>query len=221
MDIELLSNKDIPESVRASIAQHILGAADREAQRELEIQRLASEKKKVLWNTPLVAALAGLVTLSATFAFDRLTAREETTNTITLEQVRTELEQGEARLKQELETAASENLARLEAEAREKEFQYEIVRSELANDTKSHEERAATLLFLVRAGVLSSLNESELTLMAETTITRAGGDPKDIGLPNLILYALARSAMCGIESTDPNGVPTYRLCRHPSHGLER
>lgn len=171
-DIEVLSNKDIPEAVRSQIAEQILGSGDREAQRDIEKQKLESERRKFIWNTPVVAALAGLLTLSATFIFDRLTAKDETANTITLEQVRTELQQSEVRLKQELELDTSESLAKLEAEAKEREFQYEIVRSELTNAEKSNAERAAVLLFLVRAGVLSSLNEDELRKMAEEQIER-------------------------------------------------
>ncbi len=169
-DADILSNKEIPESVRVKIADHLYTAGDRIADRELERQRINSDRQKLVWNTPIVAALAGLITLSATFLFERLTSRDETTNTITLEQVRNELAASEARLKQQLETAKSENLAKLEAEAKEREFQYEIVRSELTDREKSNAERAAVLLFLVRAGVLSSLNQDELRLMAEQQI---------------------------------------------------
>ncbi|WP_299919325.1 M12 family metallopeptidase [uncultured Roseobacter sp.] len=166
-DLQLLSNKDIPESIRSKIAEQILGASEREAQRALEAEQLASENKKFFWNTPFVAALAGLVTLTATFVFDRITASVEATNTITLEQVRTELQESEARLKQELEIASSENLAKLEAEAREREFQYEIVRAELEKGGKTNAERAEVLLFLARAGVFTALNAKELALMAQ------------------------------------------------------
>lgn len=166
-DVELLSKKDIPESVRAVIAKQILSASDRTAAREIEADRLEYEKQKFFWNTPFVAALAGLVTLTATFAFNLVSARDDTTNTITLEEVQYEFQQSEARLKQELDTASTENLARLEAEAKEREFQYEIVRSELEKEGKTNAERAAVLLFLVRAGVLNALDRDELTLMAK------------------------------------------------------
>ncbi|MCE7030384.1 M12 family metallopeptidase [Jiella avicenniae] len=165
-DLKLLSNEKIPESVRTTIAEKILGASDRAAERDIETKRLAQEKQKLLWNTPLVAALAGLLTLSATFIFNRITASDETDRTITVDQVRAELKKSEARLTQELEVAASENLAKLEAKAREREFQYEIVRSELEKQGKTNAERAAVLLFLVRAGVLNALDRDELVIMA-------------------------------------------------------
>lgn len=213
-DISVLSNAEIPENIRAKIAEQILGEADREAERELEARRLASERTKFLWNTPLVAALAGLLTLTATFVFDRLTAKDETVNTITLEQVRTELEQSEARLKQELELAASENLAKLEAEAKEREFQYEIVRSELTNSEKSNSERAAVLLFLVRAGVLSTLNEDELRKMAEQQIER----PDATIIPQL---TPSQHHLSGIVGADDSGLVSAFDVDHPVRRLAR
>jgi hypothetical protein len=171
-EIKLLSNQDIPEAVRTRIAEQLFSSSDRAADRELEIKRLAAERTKFLWNTPVVAALAGLLTLSATFIFDRLTAKDETTHKITLEEITSKLENSEARLRQELEMTSSRTHARLEAEAKEREFQYEIVRSELTNPDKTNAERAAILLFLVRAGVLNSLNGEELRKMAEAQIER-------------------------------------------------
>lgn len=166
-DLALLTNQDVPESVRAKIAEQIMGAEDRAAQRAFDLEKLDTEKRKFIWSTPLVAALAGLITLTATFVFDRITAQDATDNTITLEQVQNQLEQSEARLKQELELNTSVALARLEAEAREREFQFEIVRSELDKDGKTNAERASVLLFLARAGVLNALNAEELRAMAE------------------------------------------------------
>ncbi len=165
-DLELLTNQDIPENVRSKIAERLFGAQDRVAERAIETERLLHERRKLFWNTPLVAALAGLLTLSATFVFDRITANDATNNTITLEEVRKELELSEARLTQELEIASNESLARLEAQAREREFQYEIVRSQMERQGATNADRAAVLLFLARAGVLNALDRDELTLMA-------------------------------------------------------
>ncbi len=166
-DIDILSNKEIPEAVRTKIAEVVLISEQRNSDRDLERDKLEVEKRKFIWNTPFVAALAGLLTLSATFIFDRMTAKDDTKNTITLEQVRNELQESVSRLKQELELDTSESLARLEAQAKEREFQYEIVRSELNNDGKTNAERAAVLLFLARAGVLNALDAEALQAMAE------------------------------------------------------
>lgn len=166
-DVELLSNEAIPEAVRSAIADRLLGSADKKIDRELELQRIAADRQKLLWNTPVVAAVAGLLTLSATFFFERLSGQDETTNTITLEEVRQELRASEARLRQELEEDTAETVATLEANAREREFQYEIVKSELTNTEKTNAERAAVLLFLARAGVLTTLNQDALIAMAE------------------------------------------------------
>ncbi|OED50537.1 hypothetical protein AB838_01870 [Rhodobacteraceae bacterium (ex Bugula neritina AB1)] len=213
-DIGILSNTEIPESIRAKIAEQIVGAGDRKAQRALEAERLASERTKFLWNTPVVAAIAGLLTLTATFVFERLTAKDETVNTITVEQVRAELKQSEARLKQELELAASENLAKLEAEAREREFQYEIVRSELTNSEKSNAERAAVLLFLVRAGVLGTLNEDELREMAEQQIER----PDVTIIPQL---TPSQQYLGGIVGFDDSSLVSGIKVDHPARQLAR
>ncbi len=166
-DIKVLSNADIPEVVRAKIAEQILSSRDRAAERELEKQKLASEDRKLLWNTPVVAAFAGLLTLSATFIFDRLTAKDDTSNTTALDTMRAELKESEERLKQELALGTNESLARLEAESKERDFQYEIMRSELEKDGKSNADRAAVLLFLVKAGVLTALKEKNLEDMAK------------------------------------------------------
>jgi peptidoglycan hydrolase-like protein with peptidoglycan-binding domain len=173
-EIELLSNANIPEVVRAKIAEQLLSSQERSADRELETKRLKADRVKFLWNTPLVAALAGLLTLSATFIFNRITAKDTATNTITLEQIRAAIQQGEDRLKQELEENKNESLAKLEAQAKEREFEYEIVRSELTNSTKNNQDRAAVLLFLVKAGVLTTLKADALKEMAEAQIQTPG-----------------------------------------------
>jgi len=187
--LEFLSNASVPEEVRSRIGEKWIAAKEAESNLQLEKKRLENDLQKTKWNTPLAAAAAGLLTLSATFVYDLVTAREETantvtleqirnelqvalsenetTNTITLEQVRNELELSEARLKQELEVASSQSLAKLEAEAREREFQYEIVRAELEKSGKTNAKRAEVLLFLARAGVFTALNADELALMAE------------------------------------------------------
>lgn len=187
--LDFLSNASVPKEIRARIGEKWITAEEAENALEIEKKRLENDLQKTKWNTPLAAAAAGLLTLSATFIYDLVTAREETSNaitieeirnelqvalsesdtmnTITLEQVRNELEQSEARLKLELEVASSQSLAKLEAEAREREFQYEIVRAELEKSGKTNAERAEVLLFLARAGVFTALNADELALMAE------------------------------------------------------
>lgn len=183
-ELEILSNSEIPEAVRAKIAEQLYSANDRNADRELERQRIDSDRRKFVWNTPIVAALAGLVTLSATFVFERLTSRSETANTIEIGQANSAIKQNE-----------SKSLAELEAEAKEREFQYEIVRSELTDSNKTNAERAEVLLFLVRAGVLNSLNETELREMAEQQIE----SPDSTIIPQLTPSA---SGVGGIVGTD-------------------
>lgn len=180
-DVKLLSNSEIPESVRVKLAEQMFASAERQSDRALEKERMASERQRIFWSTPLVASLAGLLTLSATFVFERISNRDKADQTITLEQVRNELQKSEAHLRQELEAENHVNLARLQAEAKEREFQYEIVRSELANAEKSDAERAAVLLFLVRSGILTSLDVDSLRDLAEKQLE----DPERSVLPRL------------------------------------
>ena len=56
---------------------------------------------------------------------------------------------------------------------------------QLLDDDLEEIERARTLLFLSRAGVLTELKTVELEKMAAATIIREGGDPDDIGIPTL------------------------------------
>ncbi len=160
-------------------------AEDRKLDQELQLKKIKSEARRFIWSTPLVAALAGLLTLSATFVFDRLRGVEETTNTITIQEVKTELEASEARLKQQLDERSAESEAERSARAEERQFQYKIVEQLLLETDLLEVDRARTLLFLARAGVLTELNTDELSRMAEATIIEAGQDPDQIGIPVL------------------------------------
>jgi hypothetical protein len=163
----ILENERIPESVRQLFAERLLSADDRRQAHELETRRLALDRSRQLLSTPLVAALAGLVTLAATHVFETLSRGQESEDRITLAQLQHELEESRARLSQDIESESARTLAELEARARQREFQYEIVRAELADDGKDNADRAATLLFLARAGLLTELDQDALREMAE------------------------------------------------------
>ena len=180
-EIEILTNQEIPESIRQAIAQSILGTQISKEDRELEKQRLLLDRRKLFLNTPFVAALACLITLTATFLFDRITTTDAAHHLITIEQVKKEISESEARLKQQLLEKSKKTDAELEAIAQEREFQYEIVKSELADNTKDNIDRAAVLLFLARAGVLNQLNEKELRDMAKAQKE----NPQDNIIPKL------------------------------------
>lgn len=57
--------------------------------------------------------------------------------------------------------------AEIEAEASQRNFQYEILKEQLTEDGVDNIQRAATLLFLAKSGVLNNLNVDELVEMAE------------------------------------------------------
>ncbi|MCV9965699.1 hypothetical protein OIU34_27890 [Pararhizobium sp. BT-229] len=198
-DIEILTNVAIPEAIRIALANSILGSQATQSERDFKYEQLRLERKKFIWNTPLVAAVAGLITLSATFFFDRITNRDTTNNTITLEQVRQELKDSEARLRQQLEAETTKTVAEIESLAKEREFQYEIVKSELTNREKTNAERAAVLLFLVKAGVLSTLDRNELQTMAEDQLQNPH---KDI-IPQLTPNSDFMPAIVGADDARP------------------
>lgn len=57
-DVELLADDRLPDAVRVTIAEKLLGA-------ENEAARLKLERSKLFWNAPLAAAAAGVLTLAA------------------------------------------------------------------------------------------------------------------------------------------------------------
>lgn len=169
-ELEILSNEKIPETVREKLASAFVEKGRSDSDRELERERLKLERWRSLGSTQLVAAVCLFLGALGTYYVDSFYAQEETEQQITIDQVRGEITESEVRSRQELELNTRKSLAQLEAEAREREFQYEIIRSELADFDKSTADRAAVLLFLVRAGVLNSLNEDEIRKMAEQQV---------------------------------------------------
>ncbi|MER9456623.1 serine protease [Mesorhizobium sp. M0478] len=212
-DIEVLTNAEIPEAVRTAIAQALITSGTAKSDHDLKIQQLGLDHRKFIWNTPLVAALAGLLTLSATFLFDRIAREDTTKNTVTLEQVRQELKDSEARTKQQLDTETTKTVAEIQALAKEREFQYEIVKSELSNLSKTNGERAAVLLFLARAGILNSLNRDELQAMAEEQIQ----NPDKEIIPRLT----SNSVLPGVIGFDDSQLISSLPDQHPARQLAR
>ncbi len=180
-DTSLLSNEAIPESVRAALAQGLLSERSSLQDLELEQQKLELESRKFIWNTPLVMALAGLITLTGTFITERWTRKDATQNAITLEQLKHEIGLSEKRLKQQLDERTKKTDAEIAASAKEREFQYKIVTAELADKSKTQLDRAAVLYFLARAGVLNTLNSAELKKMA----TEQEANPTKVIIPQL------------------------------------
>lgn len=152
--LELVKDEKIPESIRSKIADSALG--------------VSGAQQKI--SAPFAAALAGLITLSATFVFDNLTSKNNTQQTITLNQLNQALEDSEARLKQELEVDTKRVESELQASADERKFQFELVKELINKPGYGKVESAEDLLFLARAGVLTQLNPDELAAMAREQI---------------------------------------------------
>ena len=171
-EIKLLENKNIPDAVRAAIADSYLGATERSEEREIKIRRLRFEESNMRWNTPLAVALGALLTITGNFIFD---------------------------------WSSSGNLAELAANAKEREFQYEIIKEELKGDRKTNAERAAVLLFLARAGILNALDTDELVAMAE----QQKKNPSENIIPQLASGLSLRSPFDGKVLFDTGSVVTY------------
>ena len=181
IDLEVLKDEKIPEAVRSALVEQMYQSDRRSAELSSEQEKAKQDRRSALWNTPLVAAVAGLLTLSATFIFDRISGQDEFRNAVTLEQLQQEIAIGSTNLQQRFEDQSTKTAAEVQALASERAFQYEIVKSELADVNKTNADRAAILLFLVRAGVLSTLDSTELTLMAEEQIE----NPENTIIPQL------------------------------------
>ena len=170
--LELLSNSKVPESIRSLIAANALDAPNQKTKRDIENKRYELENKSRKWNTPLVATIASLATLLATFTFDKFTLEGETFSSMQLDS----------------------HTAQLAAFADERKFQYELVMSELSDKTKTDRERAETLLFLAKAGILNQLRADQLEIMAQEVI-----DGKKATLPSFN----SRTAVSSVEPNHP------------------
>lgn len=179
-------------------------AHEKEQARTFERERLAKdaqekeqartlEQKRFWHNTPLMLALVGTISVLANGIVAYVQSSHTTVQTVTLKEFEAKLKESEKRsddsreqqltlLKQQIAQASSDADAKRTASKEEREFAFKIIEKELskAGDTTS---RATVLLFLVRAGVLNSLNRAELEGMAEADIRNAGEDPSKIGIP--------------------------------------
>src|SRR5262249_47736640 len=157
------------------------------------LQDQALEKKKLWHNTPLMLALVGTISVFANGLVAYVQAGRTISDTITLKQLEAQLKESEERskadrehqlsqFKQEMALQTSEADARRAATKEEREFAFKIIERELGK-TGDSASRAEVLLFLVRAGILNSLNRLELEKMAIVQIKRSGKEGTEIGIP--------------------------------------
>ncbi|WP_315718871.1 MULTISPECIES: hypothetical protein [unclassified Bradyrhizobium] len=134
------------------------------------------ERLKFWHNTPLVVTLVGTITIMVNGLVGYFQSQQTTVNSIAIKQLESTLEEAQkrsdaererqlAKLKNDLQEGAAAADATRKATKEERDFAYKVIEKELAksDDTRA---RAAVLLFLVRAGVLNSLNRGELERMA-------------------------------------------------------
>jgi hypothetical protein len=168
-EFPFLKDPDLDQETRKLLLEKAFEERARKEQRvQQEADKLSSAKldKLKFWhNTPLAVTLVGLITIFANALVTHYQNKDNTANSISLEQVRGLLGKSEAKLKSDLQEAAANSDAARNATKEEREFAYKIVETELAKSAETRE-RATILLFLVRAGVLNSLNRVELEKMA-------------------------------------------------------
>lgn len=171
-----LKDNELPEAIKESLLTQFFAERREMATSHLEKEKLAFEKKKFRWNTPIVATLTGILTLGVTYVFDVWKAEnktdlavvegaEQTKNTITLEQLKAEIAESETRLTQSFQERQKKTEAEYTALAEERAFQFNLVKEQLATKI-DQSERARVLLFLAKSGILSTLNVSYLEELA-------------------------------------------------------
>jgi hypothetical protein len=140
------------------------------------------EQKRFWHSTPLMLALVGTITIAANGLVAYVQSSRITSDTVTLEQLKSQLKDSESRSAAARAGEASEAEAKRTASKEEREFAFKIIEKELGK-TGDATSRASVLLFLARAGILNSLNRKELEDMAKADIRSAGKDPETVGIP--------------------------------------
>jgi hypothetical protein len=171
-------------------------------------ESLNFERKKFWHNTPLMLALVGTISVFANGLVAYVMAARTASDTVTLEQLKSQLKDSEERsrsererqlteLKQQLAQQSADAEAKRSATKDERDFEFRIMERELAK-TDVPVERANVLLFLVRVGVITTLKRVELEKIALEECAKAhrsscevGGIPPTIGSrPDLPLVGI-------------------------------
>jgi uncharacterized protein (TIGR02594 family) len=137
----ILESTAYPAELRAKALELLAQAGTQEDRRRAEESARAEtvrlERTKVWLNTPIIAAVAGLLTLGGTHMFTLIQSKETA-------------------------TLANTYTRSLE----ERKFQFEMIKSALS-DSKDAKQRAVNLLFLVDSKILDGLNTEALRKYAQ------------------------------------------------------
>ena len=154
-DLERIArDPDLSEPLKKQLIEASQARQLAENVQAFETSKHAAEHARGRWTTPFWVAVTGLITLTGNFAFDYWTARQNA-----------DLVSGQSTQDAREEQTLSEQNAlatrqlqrdRFEAEraAQSLTFQYDVIKNELAS-LKTAEDRAASLQFLVRVGILA------------------------------------------------------------------
>jgi uncharacterized protein YlzI (FlbEa/FlbD family) len=175
-DLSFLKDQNLDGEYKKIILQKLLEERSQKRDHTLKTEENRAtkdlENKKFWHNTPLVVTLVGTISIFANGAVAYFQSMRNTSNTITLKQVEAELAASEKRIE-----------AKHQDSKEEREFAFKIIEQQLATSTDAAS-RAEVLLFLVRAGILNSLDRVELEKMALVEYRKAGKDPNDAGIPS-------------------------------------
>jgi uncharacterized protein (TIGR02594 family) len=137
----ILDSSGYPPELRAKALDLLAQSGVRDEQRRAEdvarAENVRLERAKLWLNTPIIAAVAGLLTLAGTHIFTRI-ENEETA------------------------TRSNSNTRFLE----ERKFQFEMIKSALS-DSKDNKQRATSLLFLIDSKILDGLDTQALQRWAK------------------------------------------------------
>jgi hypothetical protein len=181
---ELLKDGTLPDAQKQFLLEKLF--EERNQRREFALKQAQAQAadalgRKQFWhNTPLVVALVGTITIAANGISGWMLSSQNTENAAHLaaqtNKATERLKEIEATLGEQGRAADAER----EANKDERAFAFKIIEVELAksSDTK---DRARVLLFLVRAGILNSLNRNELEQMALNDL--GATEAANVGIP--------------------------------------
>lgn len=192
-DLEaFLGDERLEGADRVDLAKSYLAANSEERKLSLQKLKTLGGDWREKWITPLAVAATGLITIGGTFAVDWLLAEQAGEQLVT-----------QTHLQGAIHAAMAEDEGARAATAAERQFQFETMRSELSrfdgDDEDANVKRAEALLFLVEAGLLDGLKVDYLRTISERTITAAGGEIEDLGVPSLSGASDAPRVLTGRE----------------------
>ena len=186
-----LENSNLTDELKSRLVEVHVGSIP-------DLLRHRTERGKWLHHTPIAIALTGLITMFGTFSVNYIMEGRKTEVIAQLEHIKAGINTSQLQLKNEIKKSQERAVENRATRQREREFQLKILEKEL-RENRAEVDRARSLLFLVRAGVLDRLNDDELRKIAVETLRKRGEASDNIGVP-----PLGRKTPKPIKRTSPD-----------------